>query len=175
MQIQMQLFLWIIKGLQTPIYQRLQTIAITKMVRFSYLSFQTFKKAWPTCHLEAKVESTTNQQEWIWPTADKHNCQIQRILLKQGITHQLIIKQTSITVYRSILVTCNWIKQISFMTPWLRRWIPDKAITWIRERRTTQSIVKTLLIMCRLVQIANEMLKGKTFCLLIITRFRTSP
>ena len=173
MKIQMQSFLWIIKGLRTPIYQRLRTIAITKTVRFSYLSFQMFKKAWPTCHLVAKVELITNQPEWTWQIADKHNFQTQRILLKQEIMHQLIIKQMLMQVYKSILVICNWIKQISSTTPWLRRWIRDKATTWTKERRTTRNIAKKL-PMCQPVQIANEILKVKTFSRLIIIQFKTS-
>ena len=176
MQIQMRSFLWIIKGQWKAIYQRLQTKAITTMVRFSYHSFQTFKKALQTCHLAAKAELTANPPEWTWPIADKHNLQTQRILLKQEITYQLIIKQTLMQAYKSILVICNWIKRISSTTPWLRRWIRDKALTWTKGRRTTQNIAKRSRIMRLLVQIANDRLKGIiTSFRLMATRLKTIP
>lgn len=176
MRIQMRSFLWIIKGQWTPIYQRLRTIAITKMVRFSYPSFQTFKKVSPTCPQVAKVELKAKQPEWTWLTAGKRNSPTQRILLKHETTHQLIIKQTSMRAFKSILVICNWIKRISSMTPWLRRWIRDKALTWTKERRTTRSTAKKSKLMRRLVQIANElMLKEKTFCQLMDIRLKTIP
>lgn len=175
MQIQMRSFLWIIKGQWKAIYQRLQTKAITTMVRFSYHSFQTFKKVLQTCHLVAKVELTANPPEWTWLTADKHNLQTQRILLKQEITHQLIIKQTLMQAYKSILVICNWIKQISSTTLWLRRWIRDKALIWIKGRRTTRNIAKRSRMVRLLVQIANDRLKRRTFFRLMVTRLKTIP
>lgn len=176
MRIQMRSSLWIIKGQRTPIYQRLRTIAITKMVRFSYPSFQTFKKVSPTCPPEAKVELRAKQPEWTWLTAGKRNSPTPRILLKHETTHQLIIKQTSMQAFKSILVICNWIKRISSMTPWLRRWIRDKALTWTKGRRTTQNIAKRSRIMRLLVQIANDRLKGIiTFFRLMATRLKTIP
>ena len=175
MQIQMRSFLWIIKGQRKPIYPRLRTKAITTMVRFSYHSFQTFKKALRTCHLAAKAELTANPPEWTWLIADKHNLQTQRILLKQEITYQLIIKQTLMQAYKSILVICNWIKRISSTTPWLRRWIRDKALIWIKGRRTTRNIAKRSRMVRLLVQIANDRLKRRTFFRLMVTRLKTIP
>ena len=62
------------------------------------------------------------------------------------------------------------------MTPWLRRWIRDKALTWTKERRITRSTAKKSKLMRRLVQIANElMLKEKTFCQLMDIRLKTIP
>ena len=175
MQIQMRSFLWIIKGQRKPIYQRLRTKAIITMVRFSYHSSQTFKKVLQTCHLVAKVELIANPPEWTWLIADKHNLQTRRILLKQEITYQLIIKQMLMQAYKSILVICNWIKQISSTTPWLKRWIRDKALIWTKERRTTQNIAKRFKMVRLLVQIANDRLKLKTFFRLMVTRLKTIP
>ena len=176
MQIQMRSFLWIIKGLRT-LYQRLRTRAITKMEKYSYHSFRTFKKVLLTCHLVAKVELMAREPEWTWLLiADKHNFPTIKILWKHEIMHQLIIKQTLMRVYKSILVICSWIKRISSMTPWPRRWIRDKVLIWIKERRTTRSTAKKSRLMRRLVQIANEhLLKGKTFCQLMVIRFKTIP
>ena len=175
MRIQMLSFLWIIKGLRTQIYQRLRMIAITKTVKFSYHSFQTFKKVLQTCHPVAKAESKARVPEWTWLIADKHNFPTQRILLRHEIMHQLIIKQTLMRAYKSIQVICSWIKRISSMTPWPKRWIQGKALIWTKERRTTRSIAKksTLIIRIVQIQIANiHMVKGKTFIRLMVIRFK---
>ena len=172
MQIRMRSFLWIIKGLRTQIYQRLRTKATPKMVKFSCRSSPTFKKVLQTCHLVAKVESIINQPEWTWQIADKRNFQTQRILLKHETMHQLIIKQTSMQAYKSILAICSWTKRISSTTPWLKRWTRDKATTWIKERRTTRSTARKCKTMHQLVQLANEMSKAKTFFRLMGTRFK---